>query len=129
MDYHSTPPVLNVFADHSEVFFFDELLVDPVDWYGRFLSFVGLKLPFEVIVDLAQRGSIKGGINEHPAGNNQSNRTFTSELKAESLEMMDDVMRVWLPAVLLRRWPLALVLQSKDVSGRCAAANRMSFQA
>lgn len=92
-------------ADRSEVFFFDELLADPVDWYARLFSFVGLELPSEVVSDVWRRGSHRGSsINVHPGGHNESNRTFASELGAESLEMMDDVLRVWLPTVLLQRF-------------------------
>lgn len=93
-----------VFADQSKVFFFEEMFLDPVDWYGRFFSFIGLKLPFEFVFGLSQRTGNMGNFNEHPGGHNDRNRTFTVELNAESLGMMDDVMRIWLPRVLLTRF-------------------------
>lgn len=97
-----------ILAPRSDLFFFEELLMDQVDWHARLFSFFGLNLPFEVISGVAARGETKGSINEHPGGDNASNRTFRDELTADSLQMMDDVLRTWLPAVLLRRFGLHL---------------------
>lgn len=100
-------------ADQSQVFFFEDLLADPLDWFGRFLHFVGLNLPMEIEFDLANvaggGGGILGGhskgVDEHPGGTGHAeDRTFRDELGPESLAMMDDVMRAWLPPILLKRY-------------------------
>ena len=99
-------------ADRSELFFFEDLLIDPVDWYGRFFRLVGLHLPYEVVFDLARTASGEGemfgvtrkGIDQHPGSVAATNRTsFKDELNEQSLAMMDDVLRALLPPVLLKR--------------------------
>ena len=104
-------------ADRSELFFFEDLLIDPIDWYGRFLSFVGLHLPYEVVFDLARTateggdmfGVYRKGIDQHPGTVVATNRTsFRDELNEESLAMMDDVVRALLPPVLLKRFGVEL---------------------
>lgn len=102
-------------ADRSHVVTFEDLMVDPVDWYGRFLHFIGLNLPSEVIFDIARvaseegpkiYGRIRKGVDEHPGSivPEGSRRTFRDELGQTSLEMMDDVMRPLLPPALLKRF-------------------------
>lgn len=96
-------------ADQSQVFFFEDLLADPMDWFGRFLHFVGLNLPMDVVLGIStEKGGLDGQskrVNEHlgsPA--QEGNRTFRGELGPDSLATMDDVMRAWLPPVLLKRF-------------------------
>lgn len=100
-------------ADRSELFFFEDMMIDPVDWYGRFFPFAGLNLPVEVMFDIARVAGEGGrlfsghrkGVDEHPGSIAQGHdRTFRDELGPDSLAMMDDVLRVWLPSVLLRRF-------------------------
>ncbi len=99
-------------ADQSELFLLEDLEIDPADWYGRVFSFVGLHLPFEFIHDTAQHASGRDGtlgyghIDEHPGGHASgvTSRTFKDELGPESLAMMDDVVRLWLPPVLVQRF-------------------------
>ncbi len=99
-------------ADRSELFLLEDLVIDPVDWHGRFFSFVGLHLPFDFIHDTAQAASGGGSTpgygrkDEHPGGHESvgSAITFRDELGPESLAMMDDVVRLWLPPVLLQRF-------------------------
>lgn len=100
-------------ADQSQMFFFEDLEVDPYDWYGRFMHFVGLNMPSEVFFGIARIASGEGemfgvhrkGKDEHPGSIAQEpSRTFRDELGPESLAMMDDVMRALLPPVLLRRY-------------------------
>lgn len=105
-------------ADSSAVFWYDEAVADPVDWHRRYLAFVGIHLQPDQVVEMARRagggGSILGypskGIDAHPGGVEgaaTSTRTFRDELSAESLAMMDDVLRQWLPPVILARLDLA----------------------
>lgn len=35
-------------ADRSQLFHFEDMMVDPADWYGRYMRFVGLDLPSEI---------------------------------------------------------------------------------
>ena len=102
-----------VLADRSELFLFEDMLIDPVDWFGRFFPFVGLKLPVEFVFDMAEIASGGSrmfgyghkGIDEHPGGHEPGgNRTFRDELGPESLAMMDDVVRLWLPPMLSKRF-------------------------
>ena len=97
-------------ADQSQVFYMEDLVVDPTDWYGRFLSFVGLSLPRRVIDEMMRDTSARlgKGYNEHPGGGEPgSSRSFRDELGPQSLAMMDDVMRSWLPPVLLQRFGIS----------------------
>lgn len=100
-------------ADESELFYFEEMLMDPVDWFRRYLPFIGLHVPAEVIFDLADEAANEGGmfgltdagVDVHPGGAAPApSRTYKDELGPESLAMMDDVLRAWLPSVLLNRW-------------------------
>lgn len=104
-------------ADRSAVFWYDEAVADPVDWHRRYLAFVGVHVPADEVVGMARSagggGSILGypskGIDAHPGGVDEaatSARTFRDELSGESLAMMDDVLRQWLPPVILARLDL-----------------------
>lgn len=102
----------NLLSGQSEVFWFEDMLADSVDWYGRLFSFIGVTLPYNVIsgmAHMAERGDpmfgfFAKGVDEHPGGVKPGgDRTFRSELGPESLAMMDDVLRAWLPPVLLKR--------------------------
>ena len=106
-----------ILGDRSELFWFEELLVDPVNFHGRLLSFAGLRLPLKTVVEMARIASHGGGLygfkekgpDKHIGGIKPGvNRTFRNELSAESLAMMDDVMRTWMPPVLLQRFGIAL---------------------
>jgi len=50
-------------------------------------------------------GHMDAHIGGHASGDN---RTFRDELGPESLAMMDDVVRMWLPPVLLQRFGIEL---------------------
>lgn len=104
-------------GDRSELFWFEDTLVDPVDFHGRLLTFAGLELPLETVVGMARVASAGGGLygfkekgpDVHIGGTEpEANRTFRGELSPESLAMMDDVLRTWLPPVLLSRFGVAL---------------------
>lgn len=110
--YHLFTQVLQ---HRSVVFWYEEALADPVDWHGRYYAFVGLNLPSHAVDGAAtsatQGGSILGfpskGLDGHPGGEEQTvTRTFRDELQPESLAFMDDVLRIWLPPVVLNRFGL-----------------------
>lgn len=105
-------------ADRSKLFWYDDHEADPVDWHGRFLAFVGLNIPLREVVDMAMIASDGGsidtvldfkakGIDNHP-GANESRTTFRDDLGPDSLAMMDDVMRKWVPPVMLKRFGIPL---------------------
>ena len=106
-----------IIGDRSNLFWFEDLFVDPVDFHGRLLFFAGLRLPLETVVGMARVASGGGrlygfkekGPDKHYGGIEPGeNRTFRNELSAESLAMMDDVMRTWMPPVLLQRFGIAM---------------------
>lgn len=99
-------------AEQSAVFWYDEAVADPVDWHGRYFSFVGVHLPLDEVIEAARIASGGGGIlgypskglDTHPGGEEQTEtRKFRDELNPTSLAGMDDVLRVWLPPVVLDR--------------------------
>lgn len=103
-----------IMADESELFWYADHEADPMEWHGRALSFFGLALPLDVVVHMAQVDSngvgdligVEKGIDSHPGGSEAVNRTFRDELGPGSLSMMDDVMRTWLPPIILGRFGL-----------------------
>lgn len=103
-------------ANISEIFWYEDAIVDPLDWSARFLSFVGVNLPLDELVVAATAagagGSILGfyskGFDVHPGvKGHPSNRSFVDVLDEVSLASMDDVVRNWLPPVLLKRFGVA----------------------
>lgn len=106
-----------ILDDRSAIFWFEDTFADPVDFHGRLLSFAGLHLPLETVVQMAQDTSngrrpygfrVKGP-DMHVGGLEPGdNRTFRNELNPESLAMMDDVVRTWMPPALLRRFDIPL---------------------
>lgn len=104
----------HVLADQSELFWYGDHQVDPLDWHGRFLGLIGLNLPLDETIAMtrtASEGNVSSvlaynvkGIDEHPDGRvDPSVSTFEDELGEESLQMMDEVLRRWLPPVVLSR--------------------------
>lgn len=102
-----------ILGDRSALFWFEETLADPVDFHSRFLSFAGLKLPFETVANMARLASGENGLygahskgpDKHIGGvEDVEGRTFRDELNSTSLAMMDDVVRTWMPPVLLQRF-------------------------
>ena len=102
-------------SERSEVFWYEDAVADPIEWHGRYFTFVGLRPPPLVVHHTAaiatQGGSILGfpakGLDYHPDGEEQApSRTFRDELNNSSLAIMDDVLRKWLPPIILRRFRL-----------------------
>lgn len=65
-----------ILGSRSILFWFEDLLVvDPVDFHGRLLSFAGLKLPLETVVNLARLASSGEGLHGFPVkGGRQARR-------------------------------------------------------
>ena len=104
---------VNLLPDQSIVLFYEDAIADPVEWHKHYLHFVGVNLPLDVIHKLAYVASggenILGfrskGFDEHPGAKSQGvARSFRDELSNSSILLMDDVLRKWLPDVLLERY-------------------------
>lgn len=104
----------------SKLFWYGDHEIDPLDWHRRYVGFIGLNLPLDetmVMAQAASEGEIAStlaykvkGMDKHPDGREDpSESTFKDELGEESLQMMDEVMRRWLPPVVLRRLGVLLV--------------------
>lgn len=101
----------------SSLFWYDDAFGDTEQWHRQFLEFVGLDMPFHVVKqssNAAQDGGGESGvkmteINIHVGGQEASpSRSYKDEITAETLAGMDDVLRIWLPPVLLERLGVAL---------------------
>lgn len=99
-------------ADRSTVIYYEDMLGDPVGFHYQYLHSVGLQMPFNVVQNMADEASrgnftLKGvkGMDPHPGGANATgSRSFKDEVSEEVLEKMNEVVRVWLPSVLLARF-------------------------
>lgn len=98
--------------DRSVIFWYDEALEDPVFWHVGFFDFVGIRIPDKVLrraANVAMRGgSIFGfpakGIDRHEGGAAAARtRSFRDELNSTTLASMDDVLRTWLPTMMLEK--------------------------
>lgn len=97
--------------DKAIVLWYDESLEDPVRWHARFLNFVGLRPPAEVIEVATDAATTRDfrfyskGVDKHIGGKESSvKRTYAQELKPETLAGLEDIMRIWLPSELLHRF-------------------------
>ncbi|CAN0125698.1 unnamed protein product [Scytosiphon promiscuus] len=98
--------------DRSEIFWYDDALRDPFDWHFRWMSLAGLYLPRPWVDSIAASAGIGAWATEanpHPGGEEASpNRTWRDEVSPEILDDMDDILRTWLPGVLLARFDVPL---------------------
>ncbi len=104
----------HMLARQSELFWYADHQADPFEWHVRYLALAGLNLPLDEVMNMVRIATGKNissvlgypakGIDKHPGGlQTRSNRNFRDELSSESLLMMDDVLRTWLPPLILRR--------------------------
>lgn len=98
--------------DMATAFWYEEALADPLAWHHKWLAFVGLRLPTPV-VEMAKNAALVGNFSfiskypgdQHPGGKKVTpDRSYKDELKPETVEGMDDVLRLWLPPALLARY-------------------------
>lgn len=84
-------------------------MADPLAWHYRWLASVGLQMPAEVVKGAASAAARHDfifpskGVDEHPGGNASERRSYRDEISAVTLAGFDDVLRTWLPPVLLAR--------------------------
>lgn len=106
----------------SAIFWYDEALAYPRNWHYRFLSFVGLDVPREVVHDAAETATTGERIllafptssmnksldlnRHHATGATMSSmdRSFRAELEEATLVRMEEVLRLWLHSDLLERF-------------------------
>lgn len=101
-------------AAKSGIFWYDETLADPTGFHHTFYSLIGLRLPTSVVAKAAsvaasaglERGTLLGfpvkGLDRHEGGEDaRKDRTFRDEVNSTTLSSMDDILRVWLPPVVL----------------------------
>lgn len=103
----------DLLAAKSAIFWYDEALADPIGWHESFFSFVGLKLPQDIVRKAAKAASDGGkifglfpskGMDKHQGGADaDEGRTFRDEVNSTTLSSIDDVLRVWLPPVVLEK--------------------------
>ena len=94
-------------AGNSSVFWFQDTISDPVGWHLQWTRFAGLQLPMTVVESIAQAAVESGErfINEHIGGSDPSaTRTWEDEVGADIVEGAGDILRTFLPPVLLARW-------------------------
>lgn len=108
------PTHLLIYTFILQVFWYDDARTDPLTWHKEFLASVGVHLPIEV-VETATRAAVQldfafpiKQIDVHPGGDNSVNRTYVDEISAETLSSFDDILRTWLPPVLLARLGVSL---------------------
>lgn len=94
-------------ADRSTVFWYDDAIDQPLTWHQRWYESVGLRLPSDVIEAASFASSGNGASNyrmPHPGGGHAAvDRSFKDEIGEELQAYMDDVVRQWLPPVLLAK--------------------------
>lgn len=110
-------------AADSMIVWYEDALSDPVGWHDMFFSGVGLMLP-ESVVEKAASAASDGGKNfgfpskgrdAHPGGINAPDRTYQDEVNAATLSIVDDILRVWLPPVVLEKLGVSLsAIQARD---------------
>lgn len=97
--------------ERSTFFWYDDGMSDPFNWHRSFLGSVGMQMPLSVVsnaTNAALRNDFgfktKGGLDEHPGAKgvakNATSRSYKDEVRPDTLRVMDDAMRTWLPPVL-----------------------------
>ena len=103
--------------DHQSIeFWYNDAIFDPLQWHIHYFYSVGLQLPFQVVVATSEAaaadklGFSHKDIDVHPGEkprNETVPRRFEDEVSEEMLELADDVLRTWLPPILLERFGVA----------------------
>lgn len=99
-----------VMAHSSETFWYEDATEDPLDWHFRWSGLAGLRLPISWIENITALRLVgpwmdmTPGVNLHPGGQEVStSRTWRDEVSPGIIDDMDDILRTWLPGVLLAR--------------------------
>ena len=107
-----------IIDDQATSFWYRDAMEDPMQWHNRWLQIIGLQLPIEIVqimVDAAVAGDfgVGGkGFDIHPGSETVDEQAetevkkFENEVSPPLLAIADDILRQWLPDVLLRRLEL-----------------------
>lgn len=109
----------------STVFWYHEAIKDPFDWHHRFLDSVGLHLPLSMVesaTDAAVREDFAFNFKPRDAHLKEEksrspmnmvvaveSRLWENEVGKDMVEIMNKVVRVWLPPVILTKLDIPLV--------------------
>lgn len=98
-------------SDKTVKFWFNDTIANPLAWHQRWLSSVGLELPENIVheaTDTALRrvfGFEAKGIYLHPGEERaEPGRLYEEEIGPRFRAKLDDICRIWLPPVLLKKW-------------------------
>ena len=89
------------------MFWFEDTVNNPLKWHLQWMSFTGVQLPATMLDWMAQAAVERGShyLNAHIGGQKASaNRTWIDEVGADVVNGVDDILRAYLPPVLLARW-------------------------
>ena len=95
---------------------YGDAMADPFEWHYHFFDSVGLQLPYQAVNDVAEAAAANDlrftptHVDLHPgeeARTDTSARKFEDEVSSETLKLADDILRQWLPPVLLAKLGVA----------------------
>lgn len=99
-------------SHQSTEFWYRKALANPLAWHHTWFDMVGLQLPFNV-VNATANGAVaydfrfnKKHIDVHPGEEGKGDpgvRKFEDQVSPQVLHLADEVLRVWLPPVLLEQ--------------------------
>ena len=102
-----------ILVDQSMQFWYEDAMADPLAWHYHWFQSVGLQLPFGVVEATAQAAVDDNiafshkPVDPHPGEKPTSEegpRRFEDEVSSATLNLADDILRTWLPPVLLNRF-------------------------
>lgn len=101
-------------ADQSMEFWYSDAMADPLDWYHHWFYSVGVHPPHFVVKSAADAaaandlGFEQKQVDKHPGEEERDDlagvRRFEDEVSPEVLKAADDVLRRWLPPILLEKF-------------------------
>lgn len=119
-------------SQQSTEFWYRKALADPLGWHHTWFDMVGLQLPFNIVNDTAH-GAVnydfkfnRKHIDEHPGEKARAEpgaRRFEDQVSAAVLNTADEMLRVWLPPVLLEQLGVA-PHKLAEASTKLAATSR-----
>lgn len=103
---------LGILPHQSIAVWYGDAIADPLEWHYNFLFSVGLQLPSPVVKNTAEAAAANDlrftpfHVNVHPGEkprNDTSPRKYEDEVSPATFKLSNDVMRQWLPPVLLAK--------------------------
>ena len=101
------------FLLHQSIeFWYNDAMADPLEWYYHFFYSVGLQLPYQAVNNVAEAAGANElsfrhkQVDKHPGEeprNDTGVRKFENEVSPETRKAADDILRQWLPHVILER--------------------------